>query len=1080
MATKLSRFADGIMEAAWLAALIVVPAFFNVYSSRIFEPDKIGLLRSLALVVLAAWLIKLLEEGRPPAGILAGSDSRIRALFRVPLLMPVAALAAIYILSTLLSVAPRISLIGSYQRLQGTYSTFSYLVIFAAMAANLRRSSQVNRVITTAILVSLPVSMYGVLQRFQIDPVPWAGNVTRRIASNMGNAIFVAAYLIMVSPLTIGRIASAFRAILSENAGSLTVHFIRGTTYVFIAALQIIAIYLSRSRGPLLGLLAAWFFLFILLSLYWRKRWLTFGTVGMAAVLGVFLVVLNVPGGPLEPLREAPWLGRLGKVFDTEQRTSQVRVLIWDGAADLVAPHEPLDFPDGSTDSLNLLRPLIGYGPESMHVAYNKFFPPELARLEKRNASPDRSHNETWDTLVTTGVLGLGSYLVLFTAIFYYGLRWLGLLTGPRDRWLFLSLFFGGGLISTIGFVLVMGTAFLGVGLPFGMILGFTLYLAIRAFSARETLPSEGIAGERPLLLMAILAAIQAHFVEINFGIAIAATRTYFWELAALLLLVGYVLPRHGEYAMTGAQTAEDPGTEQNRPLRRGGPGKRRRSGRRQASRGRPWLRNSLVGGLLVGLLLMTLGYDFLNVRTLPTNTLRSIWESFTTLPDRDGATSFGVLALILVVWLAGCLLYFSESRAQQAAPDWMGLPVMMAVSLALALLFWAAHASALIGIGELMSGKFGPVDAATQSLLFERLLTRFFVFLLLTVVVAAGFLPADWPVPLMDRMGLASFIAPTVWIAAVVLAVFTNLRVIHADIAFKLAGPLAAGGQWEPALAIYGRSNEFAPAEDHYYLFRGKTYLDSAQTINNAAQRDQRVGLALDSLQKAQDLNPLNTDHTANLARLYRWWATATGEASLALDRGNTSSNYYARALKLSPNNVVIWGEWASLYLTTLNRIDLAYDRLTTALEIDPQFAGTHALLGDYSARLADQNFDNLEARRAALEQAAFHYSKALELTTANNAQGRQSRFSYLVALGGVFTALGETPRAIGAYQQAIDNAPNRVSTWQVEEVVATLYFQEGDLPEALLHANLALAGAPQNARQRIQNLISQIQNSP
>jgi hypothetical protein len=40
--TKLSRFCDGIMEAAWLAALIVVPLFFDVYSSRIFEPDKIA------------------------------------------------------------------------------------------------------------------------------------------------------------------------------------------------------------------------------------------------------------------------------------------------------------------------------------------------------------------------------------------------------------------------------------------------------------------------------------------------------------------------------------------------------------------------------------------------------------------------------------------------------------------------------------------------------------------------------------------------------------------------------------------------------------------------------------------------------------------------------------------------------------------------------------------------------------------------------------------------------------------------------------------------------------------------------
>ena len=55
MPNRLSRFADGIMEACWLLALIVTPLFFNIYSSRVFEPDKIALLRSLALVAGAAW-----------------------------------------------------------------------------------------------------------------------------------------------------------------------------------------------------------------------------------------------------------------------------------------------------------------------------------------------------------------------------------------------------------------------------------------------------------------------------------------------------------------------------------------------------------------------------------------------------------------------------------------------------------------------------------------------------------------------------------------------------------------------------------------------------------------------------------------------------------------------------------------------------------------------------------------------------------------------------------------------------------------------------------------------------------------
>ena len=46
-----------------MAALIVAPMFFNVFSSRVFEPDKISLVRSIALVMLLAWLIKLANGG---------------------------------------------------------------------------------------------------------------------------------------------------------------------------------------------------------------------------------------------------------------------------------------------------------------------------------------------------------------------------------------------------------------------------------------------------------------------------------------------------------------------------------------------------------------------------------------------------------------------------------------------------------------------------------------------------------------------------------------------------------------------------------------------------------------------------------------------------------------------------------------------------------------------------------------------------------------------------------------------------------------------------------------------------------
>jgi hypothetical protein len=175
----------------------------------------------------------------------------------------------------------------------------------------------------------------------------------------------------------------------------------RAAIYIFIFAVNLVAIWFTSSRGRgcwpgscvrgaaqrLAGTGA---------HAHHHRR---------AALLAGFLVVLSIPNGPLKPAADAG-IGRLGEVFETEGGTGRVRVLIWEGIVDLITPHAPLQFPDGSTDQWNAIRPLIGYGPEALYVAYNRFYPPDLAHYEARNASPDRSHNETFDALAFTDCWG--------------------------------------------------------------------------------------------------------------------------------------------------------------------------------------------------------------------------------------------------------------------------------------------------------------------------------------------------------------------------------------------------------------------------------------------------------------------------------------------------------------------------------------------------------------------------------------------------------------------------------------------------------------------------------------------------
>ena len=171
MNSKLARWCDGLLEAGWLAAIVLIPLFFNIHSDRVFEPDKLTLLRSLAVFMLAIWLVKFVEQrGWERLNWLKWRDAA--SIWRMPFVLPIAIIVLVYLLSTIFSITPTVSWAGSYQRLQGTYTTLSYIVIFALMVATIRERAQLDRIITTLIITSIPVALYAMLQHFGLDPLP--------------------------------------------------------------------------------------------------------------------------------------------------------------------------------------------------------------------------------------------------------------------------------------------------------------------------------------------------------------------------------------------------------------------------------------------------------------------------------------------------------------------------------------------------------------------------------------------------------------------------------------------------------------------------------------------------------------------------------------------------------------------------------------------------------------------------------------------------------------------------------------------------------------------------------------------
>ncbi|MFZ1400710.1 MAG: peptidylprolyl isomerase [Candidatus Promineifilaceae bacterium] len=1297
METKLSRWCDGLIEVGWLFVVIAVPLFFNIHSDRVFEPDKLTLMRSIGLVMGAAWLVKFVELRQWEQA------SRLRwraedSFWQMPFLLIVTLLALVYILSSIFSVTPAVSWAGSYQRLQGTYTTLSYIVIFGTTIATMRTRAQVRRLVTAVIITSIPVAFYGLLQHFDLDPLPWAGDVTERVAGHMGNAIFIAAYLIMAVPLTVARIIASFSSILSDEELS-GADVMRSSAYIFAVAIQLIAIYWSGSRGPWLGL-GAGLFAFILVVLVGLRnaaedqgrfrlkeagigaafvlvgtavlytilllilrgltgagalaslagamtsfvafvfavalvtigmfvlmaarrgwRWLWFSWIVMSLLLAVWLGLFNLPLATSQQLaetpvvgnlfttldewRELPRIGRLGQILEADTGTGRVRTLIWEGALELILPHDPITFPDGSRDTFNFLRPFIGYGPESMYVAYNGFYPPELATLESRNASPDRSHNETFDALVITGLLGFLVWQGLYLSIFLHSFRWLGVLRSQFERNLLIGLWIGVGVITAVAFTIWGGAVYIGVALPFGSILGLVLYLIYYAlFASSDEKNERPFAAER-LLVVALVAAILAHFVEIHFGIAISATRLHFFLYVGLLFIITYWLPRQQEQPVEAEEEA---------PV--ASKGKRRRPAARAAAPAvfAGWAGPALLYAFMLTLLIGIIGFTFVTYAQPPDLAIESasdltaldvLYQSFfinikrnfvespfvylmlvlswslglliavsemvkdgelkVTAVSRElnksirnnvaiaflvmgavsilyrlifplplGATATTLLGQTLLwIWGALCLwaggnllLSFTKNDRLFAAgvavtgllfslpvlvgggwlaglvtavfsaamlyllwdPNWRNLLTPVAIMATLSFVFgllYALFQANLYRFSLLYRAFVPPPQTAAQlpSYLIEEagyaagFLTYFYLFVIFLMLLAA-FAASAGKKPKLRHNGTVpgySLLA-SLGVVAAVLVVLTNLQIVQADIIYKRgrfydseAASTGDPATWGYAIAIYQDAIDRAPNEDFYYLFLGRSYLELSNVTTDLAQQEELLAEAQQQLFNAQEINPLNTDHTANLARLNTLWANTSSDAAARAQHLADAEQYYKRALALSPQNSVIRNEYARLVVAQGQDCASGLDIYEQSSIIDPFYADTYFAWADAAAACAGEAD---EATAAGFNAEAI---RAMELGLDLQPDNPRT----WVRAAQLYQRIEKHAEAIGAYDQALllDPTQQEIPAWNVKYLQAQSYLALGLADEAEALAQEVLQLSPPEYQGEIQLFLQQFQ---
>jgi len=1166
MNTKLSIFCGRVIEAGWLAAAVSVPIFFNIYTARTFEPDKITLLRSIVSLMALAWIIMVVEQGASnTADKPLSLGDRLRGLFKIPLFLPTYLLVMIYIISTIFSISPNVSLWGSYQRLEGTYSALSYIVVFAMIAGNLRTREQIDRLVTTIIVTSIPVALYGIVQRYGLDPLPWAGDVTGRVAAHMGNAIFVASYLIMIIPLTLVRLVGAMTAIIQEEETSWG-HTILAAVYIFALAIQFLTILFSKSRGPQLGVLGGIFVMGLLLILILRQlhadstrlsikellfgigfagllalagglgggvgyflgrglesallasgyqidnapllgaalggllgflglyvvmaatergwRWLWASWVVIAIVAIGFVLALNVSNPSLDPyltpLRETPYLGRLSEITATESGTGKVRVLIWDAAMKLIAPHGPLGIEGDNlakVDRFNILRPLIGYGPESMFNAFAYVYPPELAHVEVRGSSADRSHNETMDSLVITGVLGFLAFYFVMVSLFYYILNWLGWTPDKAAKQRLIGLLILGGIIGAIiPYLADSRFTFMPLGLPFGLITGAIIYLVLQGVFQGTKTETKVEFPAQTLLLIGLLGAIVGHFIEVHFVFSIAATYTYFWIYAGLIVALARI---NGSETTSEQEESSEQALAQTEPVITTRRAKKRRGRRSKADRKSGPTTAGAVGsgfgflkresweiwvasqGLAMAFILMISTFNFITPQfvysldneksrvffwmliitwhvgmaiTLAITAIRwEDWGGKVSLPQAIGrVVIFGLSSLAFPLYILSLLFDLNIDKKYVRA-----ILIYSVTSLGF---FWLYSAAHTIQFGQRITINTTEDVIRAANVLSGGLVT-FYIFLLLLMVIIAITLSWQGSRRLAFWRSENWWLYPPLVLAIVAVIWFKNVDVVRADVYLKEGERYRNNKQWEQAIALHEKSISLDEDEDFYYLMLALDYQLMAQDSNldntvrqYAWQQGEKIAL------EARQVNPYNPDNTGNMGRYY-FTLGQIFNAKYYQD----ALDFFQKAAVLAPSNVLYHNLWAQTYYV-LQNYDVAIGKLQTSISIDPNYAPTWIQLGDTYAALGD------------VDQALMAHTEALKFNSRGSGDGLSSfADQFLDQRLNFYISGGRTDDLITALQEVVQARPNDEA--RISWIIGHMYNLQGQPETALPYFEKARA---------------------
>jgi len=443
---------DLMVEIFFLAMIFITPVIFDRRLGIVFSGTKIAWLRGLMVMTLSIWAIKLVVTGK-------------HRFVRTPLDWPVISYLFSATIATIASVHFYTSFTGFYGRFEGLSTWYVFGLLFFVTINYVRSFEQLKRIIITVVSAATLMSIYGVIQRQELDPYMWGGVVTwLRVIGTIGQPNFQAAYILMAFFLALilflekrkrnveidwfqqlpplgyfvfGQMAFIVMIYSLEAQNVLLWYFgwglITAAALLFaytyeklhplileiLLGISMILIYVcllyTQSRGGYIGFFVG----AVLFAIVAGRNWI-FGSWKKISLLGILILVISAftmlsPGySPLERFTSEI------KVKSTEQEQTQSQETAG-GQLELSGAAGSRGETWKSAFKIIADYPVFGIGPEVLKMVFPRYETELFRYKEAFHVKQDRCHNETFDVPVTKGMVTFFIYLWLLFVVFKTG-----------------------------------------------------------------------------------------------------------------------------------------------------------------------------------------------------------------------------------------------------------------------------------------------------------------------------------------------------------------------------------------------------------------------------------------------------------------------------------------------------------------------------------------------------------------------------------------------------------------------------------------------------------------------------------